>query len=317
MVSVPPLHRSRPPTRKVVWRLLAVGAALYGLPLLGLSTEQRELVFNAGHSRQATLDANEAGTPLPAGESRVRLRTKQGDLVVAYFGRALKADGSADPNYAQRPTLLFFYGKGSSLAWERPLLASLRRLDANVLMPDYVGFGMSGGQASEAGCFATADVCWQSLRGRRDINQRRVFIAGYSLGSGVAVDLAARMLAAHQPLAGLALFAAYTSLADEAHQQYPVYPAVLLRALLKYPFNSVQKMPHVTCPVLLVHSRDDRLIPFRMADALAKACAGKVTRLNISHADHGSYFTAAGGVIYPALARFLESSNPYETNPPR
>ncbi len=310
-------QQSRRPIRKVVLRLFAVVLGLYVLTLAVLFIGQRELVFNTRHSRQATALAHEARTALPVGVSRVALRTKGGDRVAAYFGRALLADGRPDPHYAARPTLLFFYGKGGSLAWERPLLASFRRLDANVLMPDYVGFGLSGGEASEANCYATADACYAYLRGRRDVNQHRIMVAGYSLGSGVAVDLAARELAAHQPVAGLALFAAYTSLADEAHQQYPIYPAALLRVLLRYPFASLQKIGRVTCPVLLVHSRDDRLIPFRMADALAAACAGTVTRLDIRHADHGFYFTDAGRVIYPALALFLERTSSHETHSSR
>ncbi len=317
MAFIPVILASRRPIIKVVRRLLAFGFGLYMLTLIALFTFQRDLVFNTRSSRQATLAANEAGTPLPAGAFPVRLHTKSGDLVVAYYGRALRADGRPDPDYAHRPTLLFFYGKGGSLAWERPLMASFRRLDTNVLMPDYVGFGLSGGQASETNCYATADACYDYLRSRPDVNQKRVVVAGYSLGSGVAVDLAARKLSARRPVAGLALFAAYTSLADEAHQEYPVYPAALLRGLLRYPFASDQKMPCVTCPVLLVHSRDDRLIPFRMSDTLAAACPGRVTRLDIDHAAHAFYFSAAAQAIYPALAQFLESTTHYETQSSR
>ncbi len=225
----------------------------------------------------------------------------------------MKADGSEDPDFAHRPTLLFFYGKGGSLAWERPLLAAFRRLDTNVLMPDFVGFGLSGGEPSEANCAATADASYAYLRRQPDVDQKRLFIAGYSLGSGVAVDLAARAISARQPVAGMALFAAYTNLADEAHEQYPVFPAPLLRLLLQSPFASDQKIERVTCPVLLVHSRADRLIPFAMSDMLAAQCPGPVMRLNIDHADHGTYFSDAGDVIYPALGRFLESTPRYET----
>src|SRR5947199_90961 len=88
---------------------------------------------------------------VPGVVQRLRLRTDAGDSVVAYYGHALHADGTPDTEYAHRPTLLFFYGKGSSIAGGRNLFQSFRRLDANVLMPDYVGFGQSGGQESEAG----------------------------------------------------------------------------------------------------------------------------------------------------------------------
>lgn len=305
--------QSRRSTRKVVLRLFAALCVLYALPLVALSAGQDALVFNARHSRQATALAQEARTSLPAGVSRVALHTRRGDRVAAYFGRACKRNGSLDPDSAHRPTLLFFYGKGGSLAWERPLLASMRGLDANVLMADYVGFGLSGGTASEASCFATAEACYDFLRTRRDVDPNSIVIAGYSLGSGVAVDLAARELAAHRPVAGLALFAAFTSLADEAHAEYPFYPTPLLRVLLRSQFSSASKMPRVTCPLLLVHSRADRLIPLGMADTLAGACAGPVTRLTVSRADHGFYFSQAGAAIYPALGLFLERTVSHET----
>ena len=175
------------------------------------------------------------------------------------------------------------------------------------------GFGQSGGQESEANCYATAQACYRYLRVQPDVDQARLVIAGFSLGSGVAVDLAARELSAKQPVAGLALFAAYTSLADEAHQEYPIYPTPVLRLLLRYPFASQQKMPRVTCPVLLVHSRADHLIPFWMSDRLAAACPGPVTRLNIDHADHAYYFLTDGKAVYRALGQFLETTKHHET----
>ena len=285
-------------------RLLVFVGGLYLLTLGVLFAFQRQLIFNTAHSRQTTEEARQSGAAWPRGARQVRLRTQAGDSVAAVYGRALLADGRIDPVYARRPTLLYFYGKGSSAAGGRELFQSFRRLDANVLMPDYVGFGLSGGQESEANCYATAKACYRYLRVQPDVDQKSLVIAGFSLGSGVAVDLAARESSAHQPVAGLALFAAYTSLADEAHQEYPIYPTPLLRLLLKYPFASEAKMSHVACPVLLVHSRADRLIPFWMSDKLAAACPGPVTRLNIDHADHAYYFLADGKAVYAGLGRF-------------
>ncbi len=292
----------------IVRRLLLFALAVYLLPLVFLYGMQRQLIFNAPRSG--------AEMALPEGVKQIRLRTAAGDRITAYYGHALCADGRADPNYAKRPTLLFFYGKAGSLADSRELFESFRRLDANVLMPDYVGFGLSSGQASETNCYATASACYQYLRAQPDIDQKRLVIAGFSLGSGVAVDLAARESTAGQPVAGLALLAAYTSMAEEAHQEYPMYPTPLLRWLLKYPFRSEQKMPQVKCPVLIVHSRADRLIPYAMSDRLAAACGGPVTRLVLSKADHGSYFLADGPALYPALGHFVQhTSEKNEGNP--
>ena len=280
----------------IVRRLVVFAICLYCLPLIMLYAFQRQLIFHARRSGAADV---------PKGAVQLSLRTDSGDAIAAYYGHALTAGGQTDLNFAHRPTLLFFYGKGSTLAGGRELFQSLRRLDVNVLMPDYPGFGQSSGEASEAGCYAAATACWRYLRTRPDVDQKSLVIAGFSLGSGVAVDLAARETAAGEPVAGLALFAAYTSMADEAHQEYPIYPTALFHRLMKYQFRSEAKLPLVKCPVLIVHSRADRLIPFSMSDRMAAVCGGPVTRLVLLNADHGSYFTQDGAALFPALRHFL------------
>ena len=297
--------QSRQGVSKIVRRLGLTLALLYFLPLVCLGVFQKFLVFNAPSSRTRTA---EVGTQAPRGAQTVRLQTAAGDSVAAYFGHALRADGTLDAQYARRPTLLFFTGKGSSIAPERGLFQSLRRLDVNVLMPEYVGFGQSSGQASETNCFATARASYQYLRAQPDIDQKRLVIAGYSLGSGVAVDLAAHELQAKQPVAGLALFAAYTSMADMGHQEYPIYPAWLLRLILRYPFASDAKMSHITCPVLLVHSRADKLIPYAMSDKLTALAKGPVMRIAVTHAGHAEYFSPLETTVFPALKRFTEKT---------
>ncbi len=295
-------NRGRRNVPKVVRRLLVLAAALYFLPLLVLGVFQRQLVFGA-------FATHDGAAEVPPDAQRLWLRTKPGDSFEAYYGHALLPDGADDPNYSRRPTLLFFGGKGASLAGERGLFQSLRRLDTNVLMPEYPGFGQSGGQESETNCFAAARTSYQFLRNQPDINQKRLVIAGYSLGSGVAIDLAAREMSSKQPVAGLALFAAYTSMAEMGHQEYPIYPAWVLRSILRYPFDSAAKMPRVTCPVLLVNSRADTLIPYRMSDTLTALCRGPVTRVTVIHAGHAGYFSPAETSVFPALRRFLERTS--------
>lgn len=290
------VKKGRRTMHPIVRRLLVFALCLYALPLVVLYGFQRQLIFHARKS---------APTTPPTGAKQISLRTDTGETVAALYGHAMSAESRPDSDYAHRPTLLFFYGKGSTLASSHRLFQSLRRLDINVLMPDYVGFGQSSGEASETGCYASATACWRYLRTRPDVDQKILVIAGFSLGSGVAVDLAARETAAGEPVAGLALFAPYTSMADEAHQEYPVYPTALFRWLMKYQFRSEAKMPSVRCPVLIVHSRADQLIPFSMSDRMAAVCGGPVTRLVLLNADHGSYFTRDGATLFPALGHFL------------
>ena len=206
--------KSRRSAFQVVRRLLLLAAAFYVLPLLVLGIFQQALVFGAAATRGGPAEA-------PPDARLLWLRTQSGDRFEAYYGQALLPNGAADWEYSHRPTLLFFGGKGAALAGEAGLFQSLRRLDANVLLPEYPGYGRSGGQVSESNCFAAASASYNFLRSRSDTDQKQIVVAGYSLGSGAAVDLAARETKQRQPVAGLALFAAYTSMADMGHQEYP------------------------------------------------------------------------------------------------
>ena len=140
----------------------------------------------------------------PRGDAELlQLKTKTGERVVALFGPALTADGKPDPAAASRPTMIFFYGNAMCLNHATSLFDRFRRLGLNVVIPEYVGFGMSGGSPSEQGCQATADAVYDEWCQRAGLTQRAVVAAGGRLGGAVAIDLAAR-----RPVGGLIAFSA-------------------------------------------------------------------------------------------------------------
>jgi pimeloyl-ACP methyl ester carboxylesterase len=91
-----------------------------------------------------------------------------------------------------RPTVIFFYGNGACLAYMGEVFNGFRRLGMNVLVPEYPGYGMSGGKPTEKGFYAAADAGYDYLAQRPDIDHDRIDAAGWSMGSAVAVDLASR-----------------------------------------------------------------------------------------------------------------------------
>jgi pimeloyl-ACP methyl ester carboxylesterase len=233
----------------------------------------------------------------PAGAELVRMRTAGGDEVVGLFGRALDRAGRPREDAASRPTILFFYGNGDCLANNLDLFRAFRRIGANVLIPDYVGYGMSGGSPGERECAATADAALDHLLSRGDVDPSRIVVAGWSLGSGVAVDLASR-----RPVAALAIFCPFTSLTDMARLAYPFIP---VSWLLSHRFESETKLARIECPVLIGHGRVDTVIPFAMSEQLARVARGPVTFVPVDGADHNSFFAAGDPVVFDALERFL------------
>jgi alpha/beta superfamily hydrolase len=236
------------------------------------------------------------------GVELLRIQTHCGDEIAGIFGAAQDPAGRVVDDPACRPTMLFFYGNENHLACRNVahVFDGLRRIGVNVLIPEYVGYGLSTGDACEAGCYATADAAYRHLLSRRDIDPRRIIVAGASLGGAVAIDLASR----EPNVAGLVTLITFTSMPDMARVLQPTLP---IWRFIRHKFESERKMPRVTCPALVIHSTGDALVPYWMADRLASACGGPVSRLKIEGAGHSSVEMLEGGgnLIYDAMTEFL------------
>lgn len=235
------------------------------------------------------------------GTELVRLETARHVPIVALFGPALTADGRLDPRAAERPTLLYFYGNAMCLKYAEAEFEQFRRLGLNVLIPELVGYGMSGGKPSERGCQATADAAYDDLVRTRGIKPDQIIAGGWSLGGAVAVDLASR-----RPVGGLIMFSSFTSGVDMAHRLVPFLPASVL---LRHRFDNIGKIERVTCPILIGHGRRDRVVPFAMGERLAAAAKSRsaVTTLWIDEADHNDFYEVGGRRVANAIVRFVES----------
>jgi pimeloyl-ACP methyl ester carboxylesterase len=239
----------------------------------------------------------------PVDAELLTVTTSCDQTLAALFGPAADAHGSVLPDAATRPTIVFFYGNAQFLA-DRHLMhlfRGLRNIGVNVLIPEYVGYGMSTGDACEAGCYATADAAYAYLLSRRDVDSSRIVVCGASLGGAVAIDLASR----DPRVAGLITLITFTSMPDMAKV---VQPSVPIWRFIRHKFESEQKMPRVTCPALIIHSTGDALVPYGMADRLAAACRGPVSRLKIEGAGHSSVemLEGGGGLIYEAITEFMK-----------
>ena len=254
---------------------------------------QNRLLFPGQKTRGTHL----ARVTPPVGSHLLELRAAGGQKIAALFGRAMDAEGS--PITGEAPTLLFFYGNEMCLRQALIPVQFLRQLGFNVLVPEYLGYGLSEGRASESGCYATADAAYDYVHARDDINPATIGVLGCSLGGAVAIDLAAR-----RPVSRLATLVTFTSIADMVRLSYPRLP---VSWVLRYRFESERKMKRVKCPVLIGHSLQDRRIPYEMADRLAAAAAGPVERLRITGADHSSteLLEIAGEQIGAALTAFF------------
>jgi pimeloyl-ACP methyl ester carboxylesterase len=163
----------------------------------------------------------------------------------------MRASAGADG----RPWILFLHGNGATIASRLNILhyERLRALGANVVAPEYRGFGGVEGTPSESGVGEDARAAYDYLRGPLHIPPDRIVIYGWSLGSAVAVDLASQVEESAVILEG-----APASVVAVGQQRYPIFP---IRLLIRNPFESILKIGRVRSPKLFLHSPEDAIIP--------------------------------------------------------
>jgi len=184
-------------------------------------------------------------------------------------GVRLDAVSLSAPGSTPREWVIYFQGNAGSLRRPRvqEQLRTLHTLGYDVLSFDYRGYGRSEGVPSEAGLYEDALAAYTHLT-RAGISPRQIILAGQSLGSAVAVELATRVTSA-----GLALFSPIDSVPLTAGR---IYPWVPVQYLATNRFDSNAKVERIRVPMVVFHSAADRLIPLQAArDLFAKIKAPK------------------------------------------
>lgn len=200
--------------------------------------------------------------------------------------------------YARNPrgTVLFLHGNAGNISHRLDSVAIFHELGFNTFIIDYRGYGQSEGKPGEQGTYRDADAAWQHLVTERGEDPARIVVFGRSLGGAVAAWLATK----HKP-AALIVESSFTSVAEMAAHLYPYVP---VRFILRLRYPVIDFVSRITCPVLIVHSRDDEIIPFAMGKALYKAAPGPKAFLELA-GDHNSGFLMLPDRYRQKLAEFI------------
>jgi fermentation-respiration switch protein FrsA (DUF1100 family) len=198
---------------------------------------------------------------------------------------------------ASGTTILIFNGNGGNRAMRAPLAAALSARHIASLLLDYRGYGGNSGTPSEDGLGRDARAALEYVTSRSDVNPARVAYFGESLGSGVAVRLAAE----HPPQA-LILRSPYTSIVDVARHHYPFVPGSAIRDR----FPSIDRIKTVRSPVLIIAGRLDGVVPAALSERLHAAANEPKQLLMFDGVDHNDYALLAGARMIDAIARLVE-----------
>lgn len=241
--------------------VLIVGALSYAMVLLYMYLQQRSLQYFPGRD----------GTPPQqlglTGVSEHRVKTPDGETIVLWYAAARPG----------QPTILFFHGNGGEISGRAERMASYQNAGLGALFVSYRGYGASTGDISEQGFITDALTAYDFLL-QQGVAPEEIAIVGESLGTGVAVQLAAQ-----RPVASLVLEAPFTAAVDVAAEVYPWLP---VRWLMKDQFRSRDHIADVKVPLLVFHGDADRVIPAAQGRALFDMANGPKDLVIIPGAGH-------------------------------
>jgi fermentation-respiration switch protein FrsA (DUF1100 family) len=247
---------------------LLVALALYGILLAVLYIWQRTLLYPASSFRTTAAQAGLRGF------QDVTLATEDGERIVGWYKEP-------EPG---RAVVLYFHGNGGGL-WDRRLRARLLTEDGRgLLIISYRGYSGSTGTPTEAGLRQDARAAYDWLAQR--VSPERIVLYGESLGTGVAIRLAAE-----RPVAGIILDAPYTSMADIAKIAYWFVPVAWL---MHDQFRSIDIIGQVRAPLLMLHGERDGVIPIALGEGLFAAALEPKRFLRLPGVDHVSVLERGG-----------------------
>ena len=256
-----PNNLPSPRRRGFVRAALAAGTAVAAFPAYLFFSQERLIFFPQPLAPDAAR--------LAGGAEEVELRADDGTLLHGWFARHPDAP-------ARAPLVIYFGGNAEEVSW---MLAAVPRMPRHALLAiNYRGYGRSEGRPGERELFADALAVHAYAAARADVDAAAIHGFGRSLGSGVAVHLAAE-----RPLAGVVLITPFDSIVAVAQSLYPFLP---VRLMLRHPFDSLARAPSIRTPLLTVAAGRDRVVPPAHAARLHDAWAGPKRWRELADATH-------------------------------
>src|SRR5438067_3484812 len=237
------------PARPVMDWLIVLAVIVLGVPALAWLTQDRMIFF----------PQPVASTPhLPARASPLEVVSADGTHLRGWI-----VNGSAAP----APVVIYFGGNAEEVSWT---LSDARwPRDWTIVAVNYRGYGESEGAPGEAALTADALSIYDAVAKREDIDPARIVVFGRSLGTAIAVHLAAE-----RPVAGAVLASPYDSLTAIGRTHYPWLPVSML---LRHRFDALGDAKRNTMPLLAIVGEIDSIIPPERSHALFDAWAGPTT----------------------------------------
>lgn len=158
-------------------------------------------------------------------------------------------------DYSYRKTIIYAHGNAGNIYDRQYMNEWAKRLQCNLVVFDYPGFGKSDGNSSISNCYKAADIVYDYVISHYKLKPNNIILWGESLGGGVMSYLAEK-----HKVNGLILMATFTSLINVIRDSFTSF-GYLVHIFID-PMDTYSRLPYISCPILFIHSQSDQLIPY-------------------------------------------------------
>ena len=260
---------------------IVVIAAIYTVKAIRLYRRQGEHVY---HPRREL-----SGTPADQGLNYEDIHFRSADNILLH-GWYAPCNGSSR-------VILLLHGNTGNISDCISSISLFAKLGYSSFVFDYRGYGQSEGHTDEQGTYRDAEAAWEWLLRERQYAPQQVVILGRSLGASISSWLASR----HRP-AAVVLESTFTSLPDIAAETHRLIPA---RLMTRFEYNTLSNIRQIHSPILIVHGRDDIVIPYHHGRRLYAAANEPKAFLDID-GNHAEGFLFSGQGYIKGLQAFLD-----------
>ena len=197
-----------------------------------------------------------------------------------------------------KPVIVMFHGNGGNIAGRAFKQQAFVKAGYGFMLAEYRGYGGNAGSPSENGFYNDARAAMRWLQDNAQVQARDIIIYGESIGTGVAVQMALE----HSDAKALILEAPLTSVPNVAADK--MVWAKPLKGLIFDRFMSIDKMPYINMPLLVLHGTADEVIPANHGKAIFAAAGSDNKQLRLLEGGHHNDLASFG--LLTEMAAFLK-----------
>ena len=289
-------------------RFLRSMLIIYTLVVILLGFFQRKLLYHPVKTGPLTVASFRETMHLFPAATDVSLTTADGVTIKGWLLQQKSGMNSIETG--GRPMVIYFHGNAGNRAMRTSWYQIIASAGADVLAIDYHGYADSDGTMTESGLEMDCDAAWEYATKTLSYEPQDIFIAGTSLGGAAAVYLTAKQCEAKQVPAGMFVASTFSSMVDTGASLHPWLP---VGAVLVDRYPSDQRVPKISCPILMLHGDMDRVVKQKLGQKLFAAAPEESAMgvakkwVNLPGTGHNDLMGNSGRLIQREVAAFMKS----------